>query len=301
MLARRVRAADEAACMLRLRTRTRRLLVATLVLTTPVGGAAVAALPGPVRDVVDAATAHAATKQPTKLGGRGLRKGMRGRDVKDLQRLLNRAGFRTPITGTFASHTVRSVVAFQRAAGLEASGAVGRTTVRLLRGAAASGGAAPMAPPAEVTSSSTPEPDATAPAPGQVATITAEGLAVAPKGAPKAVVDLIAAGNEIARTPYRYGGGHRSFKDDAYDCSGSVGYALHGAGLLDRTVTSGELETWGESGPGSWITVYANADHTFLVVAGIRFDTSGQKQAGTRWQPAERSLTGFVVRHPARL
>ena len=109
-------------------------------------------------------------------------------------------------------------------------------------------------------------------------------------------MDLIAAGNEIALTPYRYGGGHRSFKDDAYDCSGSVGYALHGAGLLDRTVTSGELEKWGEAGPGSWITVYANADHTFLVVAGIRFDTSGQKQAGTRWQPAARSVEGFVVR-----
>ena len=74
------------------------------------------------------------------------------------------------------------------------------------------------------------------------------------------------------------------------------GYALHGAGLLDHTVTSGDLESWGVAGAGSWLTVYANAEHTFLVVAGIRFDTSGQKKAGTRWQPMDRGTDGFVVR-----
>lgn len=263
-------------------------LLAVAALALPAGGP-VAALPTAPEEA-------RAAKAPTRLGDRGLRHGVRGRDVKELQRLLNRAGFRTPVTGTFAAHTVRSVRAFQQAAGLQTSGVAGRLTVRALRGAAASGGVAPVAAPAETTGPAT-----TAPAAGQVATITADGLAVAPAGAPREVVALIAAGNEIARTPYRYGGGHGSFEDDAYDCSGSVGYALHGAGLLNRTVTSGDLMTWGRPGSGAWVTVYADEGHTFLVVAGIRFDTSGQKRTGSRWQPMDRSTTGFAVRHPAGL
>lgn len=277
--------------MVHTRVSSRRLAL-VLALVVVVLASAVPALPGPIPAVLRVATAHAAP--PTVLGDRGLRHGMRGRDVKELQRLLNRAGFRTPISGTYARHTVRSVLAFQKAAGLEASGVSGRRTIRALRGAAASGGAAPMSVPAEATATTAPS---GAPRdPSQVATITPDGLAVAPAGAPQPIVDLIAAGNEIATTPYRYGGGHKSFEDDAYDCSGSVGYALRGAGLLDHTVTSGELERWGVAGEGSWLTVYANADHTFLVVAGIRFDTSGQKRAGTRWQPMDRGTAGFVVR-----
>jgi hypothetical protein len=141
-----------------------------------------------------------------------------------------------------------------------------------------------------------------APTAGQVATVGSDGLAVAPAGAPAVVVALIAAGNEIATTPYRYGGGHGSFTDTAYDCSGSVSYALHGAGLLDATLDSTELAAWGRTSAGRWITIYANKTHTYLVVAGIRFDTSGQKAAGgTRWQAALRSNKGFKVRHPAGL
>jgi hypothetical protein len=125
-------------------------------------------------------------------------------------------------------------------------------------------------------------------------------LAAAPAGAPAAVTALIAAGNQIATLPYKYGGGHGSFVDTAYDCSGSVSFALHGAGLLAATLDSTELSTWGRSGAGRWITIYANKTHTYLVVAGIRFDTSGQKAAGgTRWQAALRSNKGFKVRHPA--
>ncbi len=279
--------------MVRTRVSTRRFTVFSL-LGVVVLFSGVPALPGPLPAVGQLASAHAA--RPTVLGDRGLRQGMRGRDVKELQRLLNRAGFRTPVSGTYARHTVRSVLAFQRAAGLESSGVTGRQTIRALRRAAASGGAAPMTTPQEVSATTTTAPAGTPHDPAQVATITAAGLAVAPAGAPKVVRDLIAAGNEIATTPYRYGGGHASFEDDAYDCSGSVGYALHGAGLLDRTVTSGDLESWGTAGPGTWLTVYANAGHTFLVVAGIRFDTSGQKKAGTRWQPMDRRTDGFVVR-----
>ncbi len=133
------------------------------------------------------------------------------------------------------------------------------------------------------------------------ATVGTDGLAVAPAGAPAQVIALIAAGNAIAAMPYKYGGGHTSFDDRAYDCSGSVSFALHGAGLLDTTLDSTGLARWGESGPGAWITIYANKTHTYLTVAGLRFDTSGQKKAGTRWQAAPRSNRGFKVRHPAGL
>jgi cell wall-associated NlpC family hydrolase len=148
-------------------------------------------------------------------------------------------------------------------------------------------------------SSPAPVPTATTPvAPPVPATVGPDGLAVAPQGAPAEVVALIAAGNAIATTPYKYGGGHGDFEDTAYDCSGSVSYALHGAGLLDSTLDSTALAKWGVSGAGSWITIYANKTHTYLIVAGLRFDTSGAKAAGTRWQAATRSAKGFRVRHP---
>jgi cell wall-associated NlpC family hydrolase len=141
-------------------------------------------------------------------------------------------------------------------------------------------------------------PTPTADPAGAVATLAGDGTAVAPAGAPAEVVALITAANRIATLPYRYGGGHASFEDKAYDCSGSVSYALHGAGLLDTTMDSTGLMTWGRSGAGQWITIYANKDHTFIVVAGLRFDTSGQKASGSRWQAMNRSTKGFVVRHP---
>jgi hypothetical protein len=133
------------------------------------------------------------------------------------------------------------------------------------------------------------------------ATVGTDGLAVAPAGAPAQVIALVAAGNAIASLPYKYGGGHTSFDDAAYDCSGSVSFALHGAGLLDTTLDSTGLARWGQTGPGAWITIYANKTHTYLTVAGLRFDTSGQKKAGTRWQAAPRSSRGFKVRHPLGL
>lgn len=155
------------------------------------------------------------------------------------------------------------------------------------------------------TASSTGPASTTAPAttvtPTATATIGTDGLALAPAGAPAQVVALIAAGNAIASLPYKYGGGHKAFEDRAYDCSGSVSFALHGAGLLDEPLDSTGLARWGQAGPGAWITIYAHKTHTYLVVAGLRFDTSGQKKAGTRWQAAPRSSRGFKVRHPAGL
>jgi hypothetical protein len=124
------------------------------------------------------------------------------------------------------------------------------------------------------------------------------GRAEAPAGSPAAIQDVVAGGNAIATFPYRLGGGHGSFVDDAYDCSGSVSYALATAGLLDVPLTSGELMRWGAPGRGHWLTVYANPGHVFMTVGGIRFDTSGRAgRRGSRWQPLGRSASGFVARH----
>ena len=105
------------------------------------------------------------------------------------------------------------------------------------------------------------------------------------------------AGNAIAKFPYKLGGGHGAWRDNGYDCSGSVSFALAAAGLLDRPLTSGLFMRYGAEGPGDWITIYANDGHVFMVVAGLRFDTSGQGRAGTRWQAAARPVGGFAVRH----
>src|SRR5690349_2012442 len=136
--------------------------------------------------------------------------------------------------------------------------------------------------------------------PGQEAELITESEASAPASAPQAVKDVVSAANSIATTPYIWGGGHGSFESSGYDCSGSVSFALHGAGLLESPLDSTGLETWGEPGPGRWITVYANASHAWMVVAGISFDTSGG--AGPRWHdPWATSPEGFIARHPAGL
>jgi septal ring factor EnvC (AmiA/AmiB activator) len=136
--------------------------------------------------------------------------------------------------------------------------------------------------------------------PGQEAQLITESEASAPSSAPQAVKEVVSAANSIATTPYIWGGGHGSFESSGYDCSGSVSFALHGAGLLESPLDSTGLSTWGEPGPGRWITVYANAGHAWMVVAGISFDTSGG--AGPRWHdPWASSPEGFVARHPAGL
>ena len=136
---------------------------------------------------------------------------------------------------------------------------------------------------------------------GPTATIGADGLASAPAGAPQQVIDAIAAANRIVGKPYRYGGGHGSFEDSGYDCSGAASYALHGADVLDAPLDSSSLMSFGESGEGEWITVYAHGGHAYLVIAGLRFDTSGSGEEGPRWRPEKRSPSGYTVRHPAGL
>jgi cell wall-associated NlpC family hydrolase len=138
-------------------------------------------------------------------------------------------------------------------------------------------------------------------APGAKATLTRTGLAIPPAAAPAKVKAAIRAGNRIAKKPYKWGGGHARLTDTGYDCSGSVSYALAAAGLLDTTLVSGQFAKWGEPGPGRWVTIYANDGHAFMTVAGLRFDTSGRRQTGTRWQAAGRGTGGFTARHPPGL
>jgi hypothetical protein len=135
-----------------------------------------------------------------------------------------------------------------------------------------------------------------------VATLTPGGLAVAPIGAPAAVQEIINAGNQIALLGYLYGGGHGTFEDTRYDCSGSISFVLAAAHLLNTTETSGQLESYGAAGPGKWVTIFANAGHTYMYVAGLRFDTVALAEGGSRWSNRTGDDGGtFVERHPVGL
>ncbi len=144
---------------------------------------------------------------------------------------------------------------------------------------------------------------ATAPAPltpGESAQFISESQASVPSAAPAAVQAVINAANSIATTPYIWGGGHGSFDSPGYDCSGAVSFALHGGGFLDSPLDSTGLETWGEPGPGRWITVYANSGHAWAVIAGLNWNTSGDLSGtGPRWHSTMASTSGFIARHPA--
>ncbi|HET9718530.1 MAG TPA: hypothetical protein VFP55_00475 [Solirubrobacteraceae bacterium] len=136
------------------------------------------------------------------------------------------------------------------------------------------------------------------------ATLTPNRLAIPPVNAPAAVQAVINAGNEIAHLPYIWGGGHLTYEDNGYDCSGSLSFVLAAGGLLNTTETSGQLMSYGDPGPGKWITIFANQGHTFAYIAGLRFDTVALAETGSRWsnRPADESnLASFAVRHPPGL
>ena len=140
--------------------------------------------------------------------------------------------------------------------------------------------------------------------PGTRARLMDDGYAAAPADAPPQVQAAVWAANEIVDKPYRYGGGHGSFKDSGYDCSGTVSYALHGAGLLKSPLDSGSFMRWGKKGKGDWITVYTNPGHAYVVIAGLRLDTSSagdrrETGRGPRWRASGRAMRGFKRRHPA--
>jgi cell wall-associated NlpC family hydrolase len=131
----------------------------------------------------------------------------------------------------------------------------------------------------------------------QKAKLKKNGRAVPPANAPKRIKRAIRAGNKIRRKPYKWGGGHGRWEDKGYDCSGAVSYVLRGARMLKRPRASGGFMRWRKPGGGKWITVYAHGGHAFVVVAGLRFDTSGTGGKGPRWHKDKRSKRGFKARH----
>ena len=224
-----------------------------------------------------AALLVAATPANAAFGDRTLHAGHRGHDVRVLQSWLTRLGHPTSVDGVFGRATRRRVRGYERAEELRVDGRVSRRQAHGMR--------------VRIEALA-------APAPVGAATLSQDGrTAVAPAGAPEQVQAAIAAANRITRKPYRYGGGHRRFRDSAYDCSGAVSYVLHGAGLLERPLDSSGLARWGTRGRGAWITVYANRGHGYVVVAGLRFDTSGRGERGPRWRPEPRSPRRYAARH----
>lgn len=225
------------------------------------------------------------------LGDRTLHLGMKGHDVRVLQQFLGFAGYPTAIDGTFGQLTKRSVIMFQQAQSLTPNGLVTYSVQLLLRDAVKAVEASP--------------------ATGQKARINPDGTLALPADAPPVVQAVVAATNTILNTSYCVGGGHASWTSSCYDCSGAVSFALHGGGLLPISEDSSQMETYGEPGPGQWISIYADAGHAFMVVAGRAFDTANYggpnlpNGDGPRWRsnPLGNLADGgnYVVRHPAGL
>ena len=195
------------------------------------------------------------------------RRAVAGGGVKALQRKLG-----VHADGAFGPQTERAVKRFQRRRGLTADGVVGPATRRALGMGA-----------------------------GKMLKRRAGGGSSTGGRADALVRRMVAAGNRIARTPYRYGGGHGSFDDWAYDCSGSVSYVLHGAGLLSSPRASGGFTSYGEPGPGRRVSIYAQSGHMYMTIDGRRYDTSARSSTGSRWTSEPRSSSGYVVRHPPGL
>ena len=260
------------------------------------------------------------TADAYSFGQRTLAEGMSGKDVRKMQKLLRRTGARITVDNAFGPATASALLRFERAAGLTADGRLTTAEAATLRQKAMEAAEARRAGRTTTSAGTTlsagtgsrqteeaddspfvggATPDQPVGVAGAKAIINPDGTATAPASAPQVVKDIIAAGNEIHAKPYKYGGGHGRWKDSGYDCSGSVSYALHGGGILSSSMPSGGFTSWGESGKGEWVTIYAHGGHMYMVVAGLRFDTSGARPS--RWQEDMRDPSGFTVRHPKGL
>jgi peptidoglycan hydrolase-like protein with peptidoglycan-binding domain len=306
-----------------------------------------------------------------QLGSRVLHQGMRGSDVRALQHLLTRVGFRTPVNGSFGSATARAVVAFERQWELKANGIVSRSVATELRNVvngASNGGSSFAVTATTVQPTSAPtlsqgskgkwvrtlQSDLTfvgypttvdgqfgssttqsvnqfksahgftadgvmgtdawsallqavqqiESTPTAKARLNPDGTVTAPAGAPQVIQTMIAAANRIATKPYCYAGGHGKWNDRCYDCSGSVSYVLHAAGMLSVSEDSTQLESYGSRGVGRWVTIWANAGHTYMQIAGLYFDTAAQSSNSLNDRWSKRNIennSAFVVRHPTGL
>jgi hypothetical protein len=167
---------------------------------------------------------------------------------------------------------------------------------------APTGGAGYTPPPPPPPDPGTVLPGAQPTVPGTQAVLLPDGTAAAPLDAPPQVQAAVWAANTIQTLPYRYGGGHQSFiSRRGYDCSGTVSFALNAAGLLKRPLDSGRFMRWGAKGPGQWFTIYTNPGHAYVVIAGLRLDTSSAGAAGgkgPRWRATGRPAAGYKIRHP---
>ncbi len=242
-------------------------------LESPTGGVSTGAL---TPSSVSSSSTYSSSGPPA------LKTGATGRWVAVLQQDLTYAGYSTQVDGQWGPATTKSVNTFKMAHRLALNGAFGHQAWSVLQTAV------------KAVESSVP-----APAPG-TALLNPNGTVTAPSNAPPVVQQMIAAANQIAFLPYVYGGGHASFTDTGYDCSGSVSYALHAAALLSAPEDSGELESFGASGPGQWVTIYANAGHVYMEIAGLWFDTAAQSSSNgqDRWSASRISpTTGYVERH----
>jgi peptidoglycan hydrolase-like protein with peptidoglycan-binding domain len=237
------------------------------------------------------------------LGNRVVKPGMHGHDIRVLQAYLTVDGYPTTVDGDYGPSTESSVVSWQSANDVADNGVFTYADSRMLREDVAKVESSPKS----VTDPTTTTPTTT---PGATATIDSDGNATAPAGAPAVVQEMIAAANSIDTKPYIYAGGHATWNAPGYDCSGSVSFVLHAAGLLSSSEDSTGLESFGSPGKGQWVTIYANAGHTWIVIAGLAFDTAHwgpTTPAGTgpRWlikADATANLDdgtgGYTVRHP---
>jgi peptidoglycan hydrolase-like protein with peptidoglycan-binding domain len=219
--------------------------------------------PGPVLK-----RGRSGTRRPARRSGRRGSRRRGGGGVRALQRILGLTA-----DGVFGPQTEAAVRRFQRRHGLAADGVVGPMTRRAL-------------------------------GMGEGETLKRRGDGGGGGNVvagPGALGRLISGANRIAEMPYKYGGGHGTFNDTGYDCSGSVSYALHAAGLLKSPLDSSGFMSYGEPGPGRHVTIYANPNHAYMVVNGRRYDTSALRETGSRWTSKPRSPSGFVARHPAGL